>query len=1498
MKKIISLVLSFTLIWGSITPSYAQLKPIKFISKGLSQEGISRGLGQSNALSGILREAATVGNITQAAHIQFNVSQVYHRELAIRTTAKTYEDISSLIKLPTFTDANGMEVVRQIFTVEHAILDKELLLLNTLPELLITKGFPIVDVRMEEAMEFYRRSLIDINSKVPTSTVSELGEEFAKSMASVSMLGFYGTQGDAQLILKTYETFAPYINDPVLQLAVGRSLLTLKAYGEFDTFVDLVERPCKEVWDGFKTAAESMGIEIDLPESFSNTPFALEESQKALLTKYSSLNSALADPSAKATLEWIALSQQKGMIVKTAASPEEIVSREVASASIIPGIDLKLAPNAGEELALGASPIPQSQAAAGGPRSQAPPQTVTPTTQAATSFVGGLTSRVKTNIRSFRANKKANRDAKAILARKLPLPTDLRSILQGTADEAFKKQALVYLYSKTNFFKDVLKGLPRSLKKQLKTVEKAGDIDALGDFLFGLYRVGRFDKVLTNLNNNVPTDILAQELAQIVADPNFDAASRAVYDSTPVLSPESNNFTGVVESLQDVDKEAIIAASRMEGWAPQSASSGKEVAGGWIYYENDIPVYYRHANGKLSDTPKIILHQPDASLYAIALSKLGLSTPKGIKIPKGMVLALDENGRFKLVLKPGHRNELEDSKAAQKTMEKIYTEGSVQVAVDAPYSTTDLLAIAKLLERGVSCNFELTLNAPNSFKPFVNGIGAISGLGIDSVMVGPFKNLASGPIVPNLVGGVGYVTPRVAGEMTPLMQKWGMSNSTFLTLASILTTLGIAIPLGINGFVPAGDIPLAALAAPMVVMILTASLLRSSVPLLLNHYKDPRQRTAANLQVSTWQQGAKVAMAFLAGIAPFAGGKFIAVPIAALATLGTLAFMMNTSMGKGVWSSFKNAWKNGEIWTSIKKGTPKAAKALGKGFYLGIAGPVLEVKDFVVNLGKKVRNKFKKQKTVEESAPVSTKPLSKEAELELEFQKEYEQVFLKDPDTKASLARVTSAYASYAASLMLLNQVAEGPMATWLGEAFGMPGAGKWITAGFAGAAFAVRFFATQAIRKGRFTDDQLTGISFLGLATMPLILAIIPYEGIVGLIGMLTAGILLNMSTAVPGQLDQTRLQNNVSSIILEQKNAVLSDTSLSPAERAAKLELLEKKEKHWSAQASKSYSTANSKGIYGVYAAIAASVLLPSIGVFDWNWIARAVFIYAAGAASFGAIKTLDMAASFMKALKGKDAIIVTEEAIAQNKVTPETFGMKDPKKVAKQIPTLTKGKENSLKTLKESLVPYDLITPISSEVKLTNSLKRMSEIHNRLVAAGELLGDQAVLSAFQQMHELAIGFQSVMEISHVSVALGREFDRFKKGLCVDGDLTKGLLAKPTYVPEGTFDLPAQYRDLLEARDLILELEVLARNIKQGGSAINSETYRDFIEYHNKAKELLLNYSTENLSESSVVSVEEEKLKQICKSLRTDVLWKNAATVPQKDIQNLADLLNYYKQ
>ena len=1108
-------------------------------------------------------------------------------------------------------------------------------------------------------------------------------------------------------------------------------------------------------------------------------------------------------------------------------------------------------------------------------------------------FVVNLATKVKNNFSAYHDGRKANRQAKTILARKVPLLTDLRSILQSSASEEYKKEALLRIYTTSNLFEDVLSGLSRSSKKELRALQKENDAAGVANFLFNLFKLGSFDQVLEHLNNNIPTDILAQELAELITSAEFNATSRAVYDDTPVLPAESNNFTGVVASLKDVDVEKLIAAARRNNWAAQNADSGKEVSGGWIYYENDIPVYYRNSKGKVSDSPVIILHQKAGNWWSSFLANLHLSTPKGIKVPKGMVLAMDENGRFKLVAKPGHRDELEDSKAARKNMDKIYEDGSKPVTLGlSSYTTTDLLAIANILEEGLPYNFDLTLDAPNSFKAFLYGIGVLSGLGIDNVMVGPFKNLVpSAPVVPNAFGGIGYVTPRIAGEMTPLMQKWGMSNSVFLVLSSILLTLGIAIPMGINGFVPVEQIFLPALIAPMVVLILTASLLRSSIPMLLNHYKDPRQRTAENLQVSTWQQGAKVGMALLAGSLPVVGGKFISVPIAAVATLLTLGFMMNTTLGKGVWGDFKNAWRNKQIFSSIKSGIGPVMQALKTGLYLGVAGPILDIKKGVskwINKNKKVDG--------EESNSASEETLDEKAKQALQFQKEYEQDFATDPDTKASILRVTSAYASYAASLMLLNQVAEGPMGAWLGQALGTPGIGKWITAIFAGAAFIVRFFATKLISKGRFTDDQLTGISFAGLALMPLILAALPYEGLGWSVGVLLAGIFLNMSTAVPGQLDQTRLQNNVSAKILEQKNAVLADPNLTPAEKEAKIKELEQKESHWSAQASKAYSTANAKGIYGIYAAVLLSLLLPVFGVSNWDWIARGTFIYAGIAASVGAVKTLDMAASFLKSVFYNKKLVITEDDIAQKMVTPKTFGIKDANKATKIIPTLTKGKENSLKTLKEDLVPYDVVA-ISSEVKLTKTLKRMIEIHNRLVAAAELLGGAAVASAFEQLRDLAESYQKVLEKSNVSTSLRREFSKLLASLCVDGDVTKGVLTTPVYAPEGSFDIPEKYRNLLEARDLILELEVLARNIKQGGVAVTPDTYRNFINFHNKAVQMLLEYERQNPSEASIVRIERERIEKLCKALRkTKAIGQNSKTVSSQDIRDLNDLLKLY--
>lgn len=1088
--------------------------------------------------------------------------------------------------------------------------------------------------------------------------------------------------------------------------------------------------------------------------------------------------------------------------------------------------------------------------------------------------------------------KKADVLAEDVLRRKVPLVTELRDIVTGSASVSLKQQALVRLHQQFNAFDSVIKQLPASAQLTLHSLEELGDNAEIGRYLYSLYDAGYFSKTLPLLNNHIPVDDLAQQLASLQASPEFDATRRAVYDKTLVLSAASNAFTGVVKSLQDVDTASLIAASRPAGWAAQNASDGKEVSGGWVYYENDIPVYYRSSKGELSATPVIILSQPPFSAFSALLASLhwtGLSTRKGIKVPKGMVLAIDENGKFKFVLQQGHRREMEYSQATREVMSSVYKDGAYAVEVDTPYSTTDLLAVAKLLEQGTDLNFQLTLNAPNSFKAFVNLLGSFFGLNVDSTMVGPFKDAAKAvesPVIksvaPNAFGGVGYVTPRIAGELTPLMQKWGMEKSVFTVLSVSLFTLLTYVALGLDGFHPIKDFSLVTLALPMVVLVLSASLLRGAAPLLLNHYKDPRQRTAANLRMSSYQQGAKVLLAFITAVWPFAGEKFVAVPAAALLAALTLGLFFNTFMGKKVWDGFITAITHPrDSLAALVKGIALLTPKLLTGLVTGVAAPVIAV-------GTGAMSQMKKLFSSKSKSGTAVRGNTKQDP----YQREFEQDFLADPDTKNSRMRVTAAYASYAASIMLLNQVATTYLNEWWGQAA--------VTA-FALASLVVRLKATGWIAAGRYSDDQLTGISFAGLTLMPLVMAVLPYDELYGILGVVLAGIGLNMSTAVPGQLDNTRLQNNVTAKIQERKNKVLQDPSLSESEKEVKLADLESMERHWAAQASKVYNKANANGIYGVYAAVIASLIFPFI-TGNWSWIARTVFLYSASVAAFGAWKTKDQAFSFAKAMfSKKKRLVVTDEDIAGNKVSAATFGLVDKKKASQLIPALEKGKGVfSLKVLQEQVAPYGVIA-IASEVKLTKVLKRMIEIHNRFVASAELLGNASLEASFEKLHSLAKDYSAVMEKSNVSVSLRREFNNFAAALCMDGDLEKGVLEKPSYMREGEFDIPANYRNLLEARDIILEMEVLVRNIKQGGSAVSQDTYRLFIQYHTEAKQLLQAYMAKNPSESAIVKTEEARIAALCRDLkeqnaRNNLLRTNAGQTSAKDVQDLEDILQVY--
>lgn len=1100
--------------------------------------------------------------------------------------------------------------------------------------------------------------------------------------------------------------------------------------------------------------------------------------------------------------------------------------------------------------------------------------------------------------------------AQDVLNRKNPLLTELRDIVTGDASRKWKEQALLRLHKQFNVFSAVIGHLPVESRNKFNALKQ--NDTKVTKFLYNLYSTGQLDNVLASLNNHIPVDELSKQLEEITSTPEFDAARRKVYDETARLPFDANDWQGYVETVQDVDKGLIEGLFRPAGWAAQSAADGKEVSGGKVYYENDIPVYYRNSKGELSAHPVIILHQEVlsskiAEAYAAFLSKLGLSTKKGISIPKGMVLALDENGRFKYVLQPGHRAELLSSKSGKKMNEDIYANGSSPVDLTTPYSTTDLLAVAKLLEAGVAADFQLTVDAPNSFKPFVNLLGANSGLGADTVMVGPFKEAAGpeNPAVPNAFGGMGYVTPRVAAATVDDMKTWGVARSVMLLLSVTLVTLLVSVGIGINGFVPKEEFSLLTLAFPLLVLITAGSLLRSVIPLILKAYKDPRQYTAANLDVSTWQQGSKLAMFGLTAAWYGLGGKFVAVPIAAVLVLATLGLFFNTPQGRKVISETITAFKDHpkESFKAMGKGSLILAKDLLKGFVKGIFAPVIWG-------GKKVKAGFKwtanklksSRKTTAPSAGgagseagVKEKTASPQTDEE-RYRDEYEKSFKKLPEVKAALSRVSLAYASYAASVMMANQLAESDIILAL---FG--GIGRYITFAFSLASFLVRFFASKWVKSGKFTDDQLTGISFAGLALTALGLAGAPFTGGIGLVVVVLLGVMLNASTAVPGQLDQARLQNLVSAMVQSQKNEVLQDKSLSPAEREAQIADLEAKESKWSGWAKADYDNANANGIWGVYAATGASVLLPYLGIDDWSWIARTVFAYAGIVAGLGALKTGSQSLDFIKALFSRNhTLVVTAEDIADGKVNADTFGVTDENKANKVVPSLLKGKD-SLKTLQEQLMPYG-VAAISSEVKLTKVLKRLIEIHNRFVASAEKLGDEALHASFEQVLAVAKDFESVLKRSNVSESLRREFEKLLAALCVNGSLDQGVLSHPAYMEEGSFAMPSNYRNLLEARDIINELKQLATNIEQGGAAVNANTYSQFVQYHAEAKRLLQTYAAENPSESLIVRVEEERIRLVCLGLKNanalhNVLRAHAGQTPAKDIQNLEDILRVYE-
>ena len=409
MNKLISLVLSISLIFGSITPSFAQAnKIIPGAAKTLGKSGaevagksaagqlsvkgwkyipgakapvattkapynpaIGKSAVTGQPLSTSTHRAAQVFTGSSAAskkaldqHIEARVADQISRQ----APALQLDQLAALAAKKELTQQDVATLYHQIFDVSRSDSAKDFLLLSTLPSLTVERGVAISEDHLAQALQTYRRILLSHNSNVAVNPAVQLSQsqlkEWSKTMAAVSNLGFYGSAKDAALLIDTYNK-VPAALKPVSEVIVGRALLNLQAYGALEQLASKAAvngELTGEFWNGLSAYAKQHGLNVNLPAVKVQASVRVPKRVERILGAWNGLNVMHANPSAKATADWVALNAKKGKVI-SAVEPAAV--RPAAEPLKIPAVAPKVELNLGnvqlaDNLSVGTAPIPAS----------------------------------------------------------------------------------------------------------------------------------------------------------------------------------------------------------------------------------------------------------------------------------------------------------------------------------------------------------------------------------------------------------------------------------------------------------------------------------------------------------------------------------------------------------------------------------------------------------------------------------------------------------------------------------------------------------------------------------------------------------------------------------------------------------------------------------------------------------------------------------------------------------------------------------------------------------------------------------------------------------------------------------------------------------------------------------------------------------------------------------------------------------------------------------
>ena len=1498
MKQFLSLLLSWVLILTSMSPALAQVNPGRIAGKvvqmqaegGAAVVNTSKRAGEAMArisqqLAKGTSQAAQVARVAVPEAIRVTGNRDIDVFLNASWLSRFY--LAHLNVRPSIlTPQESARIVLDINQTAYKSLSpqqKEHLYLSGFPMLAAEGPVVLSPTQLAEAKAFYR-TVVAGTATLETFSI----ESWAKTMGCITNLGLFGEASDAEIILKAAQKRLLGTLTDVADTIAVRAMLNLHAYKEIQALADFrlsltdnAGRPMQlsAAWREIQQYMQEASLELSIPqERIASTNIQIPTSASEWLNYYNPYNLIHTNPSAPITRDWLEL--RKGIEEKEIASQ---ITQGVTPSSAVPALPARpskplqipeleipantLLPGSGD-LSLSSTQIPSSGVTPGvNPditRRMSSKTSIIPQPEAGgVEPVGefpmpSIWQRLSARWQSFTSHfrrRSANTNAQIVLSKPYPMLTQLRDIVFSDAAITHKKEALVRLY-KRGVFNTFLKDQPSAVRD---TIELASSDAARGQALLHLYLAKYLDPSLQAVSDVLEQGSLLDELNKIVTDPTWSDKADLAYSYAKQLPFNGEDtFEGTVPTVPEADQGAIAATFRPQGFAASNSAPGVVRPKG-IYYENNIPFYFRSSNGRLSSQPVGILSQTPANWYGRFLSSIGMASKPGFTVPQGFVLALDEQGKWKFVMPRGNLSIVEGNKYSTKILKSQQKDGSVHVSLDLPYSSTDLLAMAHMLEHNPkTLNLELKLNTPHSLDRFLTFHALFVGNDAGNTLTGPFKEslrtmqgLAN--TMANAVSGVGYATPIAGGVMMPMMSRWGNATTTKVIYGTAGAALAYSVfRLGMYGTIDPTSLSLGALAIPTVALVLGASLANSFIPTFLNFYKDPAARTAANLDFSTKKQASRMGLSLLTTAAIALGGNWTIVAPIGLGLLTTSYLLFrNTPMFKEAQETARKA---------------RAEKSQANKFSL---------KDWYAQLQKK-RNDQKVQR--EKEAP---------------FVKDYKDFARNMPEMQAIKNRVKMVYASYAASLMMMGQAANAAF----------PAIGQTFITVCMGATLATRLLATRLVKRNIMTDDQLTGISLPTLALTGAALALAPYSGPLAL-ATGVAGILHYMATAVPGQLDAARMQNIVTAEMSRRKQEVLENTSLSEADKEAAIQRLTDEEKVWSAQASKGYSYYNARGLWGVGAATAGAYLFADLGP-QWaadtlTWIShvfgdakpslalnRLIFGYSTVISSILAFKNRGLFKDFVNFFRRQK---VTEEALSANKIHASNFGITEKNAELRLVDS-----NKEIKTLKTLVVDYGYY----SEQRMTFLFNRMVVLHNRLVAEAELLGMDRVKPAFEELVEISKTYEKILGHSDLSVMLNREFGKLQANLY--NPTTGQLLATPSYVEEGAFGLPPEYDAYESASALLRELDQMAYTLGKGGVV----DYGTFVDYVNRIQEDLLRYEKANPADSPRVAALRKKMNTICEGLAKADKRRNllaptkvdpAETRVQK--QTLRDLLMGYRK